>query len=128
MSISAAIAAPTGPIVGGASVSDLVKAKAPEVDAEMRQKLDATMDAMNTLYLRALTTESYDQMIGEDNDEGNKVVQDVVDALLAQTKAIERAVAALDLKSIEFEGSDILGLTRESGRGVKKIPLTRGLS
>jgi len=32
----------------------------------------------------------------------------VVDALLGQTKAIERAVAALDLKSIEFEGSDSL--------------------
>jgi putative iron-regulated protein len=97
-----------GGSVGGASVSDLVKAKSPEVDAEMRAKLDATMDAMNTLYLRALTTESYDQMIGEGNDTGNKVVQDVVDALLAQTKAIERAVATLDLKSIEFEGSDSL--------------------
>jgi putative iron-regulated protein len=47
-------------------------------------------------------------MIGEGNDTGNKVVQDVVDALLAQTKAIERAVATLDLKSIEFEGSDSL--------------------
>jgi putative iron-regulated protein len=66
------------------------------------------MDTMNALYLRALTTESYDQMIGEGNEAGNKVVQDVVDALLAQTKAIERAVAALDLKSIEFEGSDSL--------------------
>ena len=98
-----------GTFVGGASVSDLVKAKAPEVDAEMRAKLDATMDAMNTLYLRALTTESYDQMIGEGNEAGNKVVQDVVDALLAQTKAIERAVAVLDLKSIEFQGSDSLG-------------------
>jgi putative iron-regulated protein len=97
-----------GSIVGGPSVSDLVKAKAPDVDAEVRAKLDATMDAMNTMYLRALTTESYDQMIGEGNDEGNKVVQDVVDALLAQTKAIERAVAALDLKAIEFEGSDSL--------------------
>jgi putative iron-regulated protein len=97
-----------GTFVGGPSVSDLVKAKAPEVDAEMREKLDATMDAMDTLYLRALTTESYDQMIGEGNEEGNKVVQDVVDALLAQTKAIERAVATLDLKTIEFEGSDSL--------------------
>jgi len=97
-----------GSFVGGPSVSDLVKAKAPEVDAEMRANLDATMEAMNALYLRALTTESYDQMIGEGNDEGNKVVQDVVDALLGQTKAIERAVAALDLKSIEFEGSDSL--------------------
>jgi putative iron-regulated protein len=97
-----------GSFVGGPSVSDLVKAKEPDVDAEVRATLDATMDAMNAMYLRALTTESYDQMIGEGNDEGNKVVQDVVDALLAQTKAIERAVAALDLKSIEFEGSDSL--------------------
>jgi putative iron-regulated protein len=95
-------------LVSGPSVSDLVKAKAPDVDAEVRAKLDATMEAMNALYLRALTTESYDQMIGEGNDEGNAVVQRVVDALLDQTKAIERAVATLDLKTIEFEGSDSL--------------------
>jgi putative iron-regulated protein len=104
-----------GSFVGGASVSDLVKAKDPKVDAEVRAKLDATMDAMNALYLRALTTESYDQMIGEGNEEGNKVVQDVVDALLGQTKAIERAVATLDLKSIEFEGSDSLDAPEKVG-------------
>jgi putative iron-regulated protein len=95
-------------LVSGPSVSDLVKAMAPEIDAELRAKLDATMDAVNAMYLRALTTESYDQMIGEGNEAGNKVVQRVIDALLDQTKAIERAVAALDLKSIEFEGSDSL--------------------
>ncbi|MEX1061118.1 MAG: imelysin family protein [Methyloceanibacter sp.] len=95
-------------LVTGPSVSDLVKAKAPEVDAELRAKLDATMDAMNAMYLRALTTESYDQMIAEGNEAGNAVVQRVIDALRDQTKSIERAVAALDLKSIEFEGSDSL--------------------
>ena len=95
-------------VVTGPSVSDLVKAKSPEIDAEVRAKLDATMEAVNALYLRALTTESYDQMIGEGNDAGNAVVQRVIDALLDQTKSIERAVAALDLKSIEFEGSDSL--------------------
>jgi putative iron-regulated protein len=95
-------------IVSGPSMSDLVKAKSPEVDAEVRAKLDATMDAVNALYLRALTTESYDQMIGEGNDEGNAVVQHAIDALLDQTKSLERAVAALDLKAIKFEGSDSL--------------------
>jgi putative iron-regulated protein len=74
----------------------------------VRAKLDATMEAMNVLYLRALTTESYDQMIAEGNEAGNATVQRVVDALLDQTKAIERAVAALDLKAIAFEGSDSL--------------------
>ena len=86
----------------------MVKAKSPELDAELRAKLDATMDAMNAMYLRALTTESYDQMIGEGNDAGNAVVERVIAALLDQTKSIERAVAALDLKAIEFQGSDSL--------------------
>jgi putative iron-regulated protein len=95
-------------LVAGPSISDLVKAKSPEIDAEVRAKLDATMKAMNVLYLRALTTESYDQMIGEGNDEGNAVVQNGIDALLDQTTSLERAVAALDLKSIKFEGSDSL--------------------
>lgn len=95
-------------LVSGPSISDLVRVKAPEVDAEVRAKLDATMEAMNALYVRALTTESYDQMIGEGNAAGNEVVERVITALLDQTKAIERAVAALDLKAIAFEGSDSL--------------------
>ncbi len=95
-------------LVSGPSISDLVRAKSPEVDAEVRAKLDATMDAMNALYLRALTTESYDQMIGEGNEAGNAVVQRAIDALLDQTKSLERAVAALDLQAIKFEGSDSL--------------------
>ena len=95
-------------LVSGASISDLVRAKSPEIDAEVRAKLDATMEAMNALYLRALTTESYDQMIGEGNDAGNAVVERVIAALLDQTKSIERAVAALALKAIAFEGSDSL--------------------
>ena len=103
-------------LVTGPSVSDLVKAKAPEVDAEVRAKLDATMDAMNALYLRALTTESYDQMIGEGNDAGNAVVERAIEALLDQTKSLERAVAALDLKSIEFEGSDSLDSPAQGAR------------
>ncbi|MGE5260159.1 MAG: imelysin family protein, partial [Actinomycetota bacterium] len=94
--------------VTGPSISDLVRAKSPEIDAEVRAKLDTTMNAMNALYLRALTIESYDQMIGEGNDGGNAVVQHAIDALLDQTKSLERAVAALDLKAIKFEGTDSL--------------------
>ena len=51
---------------------------------------------------------AYDQMIGEDNPEGNAMVQAAIDALLEQTKAIERIVAALDLGPLAFEGSDSL--------------------
>jgi putative iron-regulated protein len=105
-----------GSLVSGASVSDLVRAKKPEVDDEMRAKLAATMDAMGTLYQRGIMIESYDQMIGEGNEEGNATVQRVVDALLDQTKGIERAVAALDLSAIAFEGSDSLDNPEKVGQ------------
>jgi len=97
-----------GSEVSGASVSDLVKAKAPEVDAELREKLQATLVAMHAMKDRAEGGEAYDQMIGEGNDEGNAVVQAAIDALIAQTQSIEDAVAALDLDQIAFEGSDSL--------------------
>jgi putative iron-regulated protein len=97
-----------GSVVQGPSVSDLIKAKSPEVDNAVRAKIELTMDAMGELYRRGVMVESYDQMIGEGNEVGNATVQKVVDSLLNQTKEIERAVATLDLKSIKFEGSDSL--------------------
>jgi putative iron-regulated protein len=36
------------------------------------------------------------------------VVQAAIDSLVAQSKEIERAVAAVNLKEIQFEGSDSL--------------------
>ena len=52
--------------------------------------------------------EAYDQQIGEGNTEGNATVQAAIDALVDQTKSIERAVDALKLDAIAFEGSDSL--------------------
>ena len=66
------------------------------------------MDAMGELYRRGVTVEHYDQMIGEGNAEGQRDGQKVIDSLIDQTKEFERAVAALDLSAIEFEGSDSL--------------------
>ena len=50
---------------------------------------------------------AYDQMIGPDNPAGNRIVQNVVDTLVAQAHAVEAAVAVLGLK-LEMEGSDSL--------------------
>jgi putative iron-regulated protein len=47
-------------------------------------------------------------MIGEDNAEGNAVVSAAISALIAQTKELERAIAALKLTPIQFEGADSL--------------------
>ncbi|WP_181708438.1 imelysin family protein [Chthonobacter rhizosphaerae] len=97
-----------GSKVEGPSLSDLVEAKAPDVDAELTARLDATLQAATALKTRGETVEAYDQMIGEGNAEGNAVVQALVDSLVAQVPSIERAVSALGLSDIAFEGSDSL--------------------
>jgi len=97
-----------GSTLEGPSVSALVKEADAAVDVELSAKLDMTVAMMEALAKRAAGGEAYDQMIGEGNDEGNKAVQAAIDSLVDQTKSIERAVAALKLDKIEFEGSDSL--------------------
>jgi putative iron-regulated protein len=97
-----------GSVVSGASPSALVAAKSPETDAAVRAALDKTLGKMDALVQRWKTVEAYDQMIGLGNKEGNATVQAAVDALIAQAKELERAIAILDLRGIKFEGSDSL--------------------
>ena len=97
-----------GSAVEGPSMSDLARAADPALDNEMRMKLDATQAAMSAMKARAEGGEAYDQMIGENNAAGNKTVQAAIDGLIAQTRTIERIVAALNLKRIKLEGSDSL--------------------
>ena len=97
-----------GKTVKGPAISDIVAAKDPGLDKELKAELDTTMAKMQAIVDRAKTMEAYDQMIGEGNTEGNAVVQGAIDALIDQTRSIERAVAVLDLGAVAFEGSDSL--------------------
>ena len=97
-----------GSIVKGPSLRDLLRETDQDAARELASRLEATVTAMAVMRKRAETTEAYDQMIGAGNDEGNKVVQAAIDALLEQTRAIEAAVAALGVMPIAFEGSDSL--------------------
>ncbi|MGV2127153.1 imelysin family protein [Agrobacterium vitis] len=92
----------------GPSLSDLVAAKDKALDKEMKSKLNTTMKAMTALVKRAKSVEHYDQMIAENNKEGNATVQAGIDGLIDQTKSIQRVVAALDLGEVKLEGSDSL--------------------
>lgn len=98
----------SGNDVSGASLADMVAEKHPELAAEMKTRLDATLVAFEAMKARAEAGESYDQMIGEGNDEGNAVVQAAVGSLVDQTKSIERVVKSLGLEDVAFEGSDSL--------------------
>lgn len=106
-----------GSTVSGPSVSDLVADKAPDIDARVRAALDTTVAKMDALVARAETVEAYDQMIGPNNAEGAATVQAGIDALIAQTKELERAIAVLNLKDIKFEGSDSLDQPDKVGGG-----------
>ncbi len=77
---------PDGTTVSGPSISDLVKAGAPDADAALRAKLEATFAAFTALKQRAETVEAYDQMIGDGNDEGNAVVQAAIDLCWTRRK------------------------------------------
>ncbi|WP_374652883.1 imelysin family protein [Dongia sp.] len=97
-----------GSVVKGPSVKDLVAAK----DAKVGDRVIAAMaDASKAMQVMKDTADSgkeaYDQMIGPDNADGNKIVDNVVTTLVAQAHAVEAAVAALGLK-ISVEGSDSL--------------------
>lgn len=97
-----------GTMVEGPSVSDMVKAAKPEVDQELTDRLNVTVAAMTSIADAAENGEAYDQQIAENNETGNARVQAAVDALVNQTRSIERAVAALNLDALEIEGSDSL--------------------
>ncbi len=97
-----------GSLVSGPSLSNLVVAAAPDVDRALRADLDATMAALGAIKATAEAGTAYDQMLGAENKAGEALIMAAINALVAQTRNIERAVEALSIPPIEFEGSDSL--------------------
>ena len=98
-----------GKVTSGPSLSDQVRAADPAVDDKVRAAFESTVAAFTAIKQAAdLGEMAYDQMLAEGNTAGNAMIQTGVDALVAQTRAIEEAVAALGVGQIAFEGSDSL--------------------
>ena len=97
-----------GSEVSGASLSDLVAAANIEVDTELKSNLASSMHELGALKLAADNGFAYDQMLEKGNKKGEMLIMNAVNALVAQTKSIERAIIALGLTQIAFEGSDSL--------------------
>ncbi|MEM1140200.1 MAG: imelysin family protein, partial [Pseudomonadota bacterium] len=97
-----------GKTVTGPSLHDLLEDAAPKVAGDMVTALNVTLDKASAMKARAESVEAYDQMLGVGNAEGNAVLQAVIDALVGQTRVIERTVATLDLTDVSIEGSDSL--------------------
>jgi putative iron-regulated protein len=99
---------PDGSVVSGPSLSELVAAKDGAVDTQLRAELDASVAALQALKTAAEGGLAYDQMLAAGNKEGEALIMGAVNALVTQTASIERAVAALGVAGIAFEGSDSL--------------------
>ncbi|WRH62325.1 MAG: imelysin family protein [Fuscovulum sp.] len=97
-----------GSIVSGPALADLVAAVDPVVDARLQTELNASIDALQAIKSAAEGGLAYDQMLAPGNTEGEALITAAIDALVTQTASIDRAVTALGLSQISFEGSDSL--------------------
>ena len=97
-----------GSVVSGPSVSQLVAETDPQTDAALLEALDRSVQALGEIKIAAEGGFSYDQMLARGSEPGEALIGGAVEALVEQTRAIERAVAALHLQPIAFEGSDSL--------------------
>lgn len=98
-----------GSIVKGASLADAVKAKnsalAKKADATF-SATDAALKAMVTIAEKPEQSMKFDQMIAVGNEKGKQLINNAVNALLAQTKIIEDVTAALGVTNLYPDSAD----------------------
>ncbi len=99
---------PDGTTVSGPGLTALVAAADPAVDTALKAQLDASVAALDAIQARAAGGMAYDQMLAPGNEEGARLITAAVDALVTQTRGIERAIEVLKVEDVTIEGSDSL--------------------
>ena len=51
---------------------------------------------------------TYDMLLAEENQKGHQLIQNAVDALVEQSKGIEKVAILLNIENLQVEGSDSL--------------------
>jgi len=98
-----------GSLIEGPSLALLVEDTKPSLHNTIQQSLQDTMAAMQKIVDSAENDGiAYDQLIGENNPEGNTLVSNAITNLLQQTKAIAQLETTLELDNISIESSDSL--------------------
>ena len=97
-----------GNSVSGASIHDMIAEKDTALATELDAKISKMMETAKTMYDRAENGEAFDVMIAKGNTAGNKTVQNFVDSLVMFSKSLQKSLTTLNLKGVEFEGSDSL--------------------
>ncbi|RPE71945.1 putative iron-regulated protein [Pacificibacter maritimus] len=97
-----------GSVVTGAALKDLIAETDKGVADQLGQEINTSLAELGEIVTASENGMAYDMMLARDNAEGEEMILGAVDALVAQTRSIERAVAALDLQGVSVEGSDSL--------------------
>ncbi|MEQ8602112.1 MAG: imelysin family protein [Marivibrio sp.] len=96
---------PDGAVTEGPGLADLL----PEAERNaLAAALDNSVAHMQVLVDEAMAGRPYDVLLAPGNADGNAKIDAAVTSLLTQTKAIERAAAALQVEGVGIEGSDSL--------------------
>lgn len=95
-----------GQWVKGASLSSLVAKRDGAADKALRQQLDTTEKNLQKLVDSAKSGVHFDQLIASGNKQGNAVVHDGINALVAQTAGIEAAAKVLGINDLNPDTAD----------------------
>jgi putative iron-regulated protein len=98
----------SGELVSGPSLSDLILQQAPGLSAEMMARLESTELAMTELLTQAEKGNTFDVLIGRDSAEGEEIITRIVNALMEETRTIEKVINELSLVNVSIEGSQSL--------------------
>lgn len=97
-----------GSTVTGASLYDLIAETDVQIADQLKAEIATSVEDLDAIVTATENGMAYDMMLARDNAEGEALILGAVDALVAQTRSIERAVAVLNLGEIALEGSDSL--------------------
>ncbi len=98
-----------GSVVSGPSLADLLAKESPWLSAEMLARLETTDIAATALLDQAKQGNTFDMLIASNNTEGEEIVSGLVDALMEETRSIEKIIRELNLQNVSIEGSESLG-------------------
>ncbi len=96
----------SGEKLTGPSLSDLVAAKEPAVDARLKQDLAASETALQGLVDSAANGTHFDQLIAPGNAQGAELINGAINALVKQTGSIEKAALVLDIQALNPDTAD----------------------
>jgi putative iron-regulated protein len=98
----------SGEKISGPSINGMIRQQAPALYAEMRARLEETELAMTALVDEGRRGNTYDVLIASGNTEGEAIITRIVDALMEETRTIEKIINELALANVSIEGSDSL--------------------